>query len=129
VAWPVYTKTFLQLKQRDVQLVYTVPADSVAVVKSINAVQFEVAGAEVHVRVHGFYIYLARFPATYSALSFATTVVATAGQTVDVMILGAVGHATVSGYLFKNPPGATSDDGEVTQRPVQRPEPLPAEAR
>lgn len=98
--WPVYTETFARSSSASgTWSSYTVPAGRRAVVKSVSGVNVSSGVARLFARVAGFYVVQRALQAGTDYV-WNGTIVAYAGQAIEVTSQDFTAHAAISGYLF-----------------------------
>jgi hypothetical protein len=102
VPWPVYSETFVRNRVSESTVIYTVPAGKRAIITSIAAASYAVAGSSYNVQIEPQVLRAFTFQAPPAGDNVQLRAVAYAGERISAYCLGSGMFVTVSGYLLSD---------------------------
>lgn len=123
----IYSERFLHAQGQGVNVSARVPAGHRWVLRDIVLSNNDVPAGS-NLRVGGFYVAVYNFPGVNTLVRLDMRVVAYAGELVELSTLGPTTWATLSGYAFADPTGATGPPADVTERQLEFPRLMPVDA-
>lgn len=106
MATPVYSERFCAVSAPGIWNYFTVPAGHRAIVRCITVTVIAGTPAAVYVAVGPTYLTAKPYPASTALVLGEYRVPIYAGESIGLQTAGSECFATVSGYLFKDPPTA-----------------------